>query len=289
VRAAILGKKDTWYTNALQAAFRSRNIEVPCFPVTALTASVGTGRYITSSEITLADYDTLLIRAIPSGSLEQIIYRMDALHRLENLGAKVINSAEAIERGVDKYYTLTLMEDLGIRVPETIVTEKFDDALAAFDELGKDVVVKPLFGSEGRGIVRVTDKDAAYRLFRALEMGRYVFYIQRYIPHGHKDFRVFVIGGKVMAAMTRTGKDWKCNMANGAGATSLTVDNELGDISVRAAEALKADYAGIDILPGEDGNSYLIEVNSIPGWRGLKKATGFDAAESLVDYVLKGQ
>jgi RimK family alpha-L-glutamate ligase len=286
MKIAILGKKDTWYTSALQTAFGNKNIEVPCFPITSLTATVGTGKYLSSSGNMLEAYDVLLVRAIPSGSLEQVIYRMDALHRLENLGVRVINSAETIERGVDKYYTLTRIEDLGIKVPETIVTERFDDAVEAFDELGRDVIVKPLFGSEGKGMVRVTDKDTAYRLFRAIEMGRYLFYIQRYIPHRNRDYRIFVIGSKVAAAMVRTGKDWKCNIANGADAEPFNPDSMIMDMSIRAAEVLKADYAGVDILPGEDGNNYLIEVNSIPGWRGLKKATGFDAATHIVDYVL---
>ncbi|NLD38639.1 MAG: RimK family alpha-L-glutamate ligase [Desulfatiglans sp.] len=287
MKIAILGKKDTWYTSALQSAFRNKNIEVPCFPISSLTASVGTGKYLSSSENSLEGFDVLLVRAIPSGSLEQVIYRMDALHRLENLGVRVINSAETIERGVDKYYTLTRMEDLGIKVPETIVTERFEDAVAAFEELRRDVIVKPLFGSEGKGMVRVTDKDAAYRLFRAIEMGKYIFYIQRYIPHGNRDYRVFVIGGRVAAAMIRRGKDWKCNIANGADAEPFMPDSVISDISIKAAEVLKADYAGVDIMPGEDGNNYLIEVNSIPGWRGLEKATGFNAASHIVDYVLK--
>jgi RimK family alpha-L-glutamate ligase len=286
MKIAILGKKDTWYTTALQRAFMNKNIEAPCFPITSITATVGTGKYLSSATNSLEAYDVILVRAIPSGSLEQVIYRMDALHRLENLGVRVINSAETIERGVDKYYTLTCMEDIGIKVPETIVTERFDDAVAAFDELGRDVIVKPLFGSEGKGMVRVTDKDAAYRLFRAIEMGRYIFYIQRYIPHNNRDYRIFVIGSRVAAAMTRRGADWKCNIANGADAEPFIPDSAISDISIKAAELLKADYAGVDIMPGEDGNNYLIEVNSIPGWRGLKKATGFDAAECLVNYVI---
>lgn len=286
VRIAILGKKDAFYTDALQTAFRSRGIEAPCFPVTALTAAVGTGKYMSSSGEPLDHYDIILIRAIPSGSLEQVVYRMDALHRLENRGARIINPAEAIERGVDKYYTLTLAEDLGIRIPPSIITEKFDDAISAFDELGGDIIVKPLFGSEGKGMVRVTDKDAAYRLFRSIEMGRYVFYLQKYIPHGNKDIRLFVLGGKIIAAMTRRGKEWKCNIANGATGEPLTPDRELCEIGIQTAAMLKADYAGVDILPGDDGNYYLIEVNSIPGWRGLEKATGFDVAGAVADYVL---
>jgi RimK family alpha-L-glutamate ligase len=286
VKIAILGKKDAWYTAAIQNAFRAKGIDVPCFPVTALTASVGMNTFMKSAGQSLDDFETLLVRAIPSGSLEQVIYRMDALHRLENRGVRVINPAETIERGVDKYYTLTLAEDSGIRTPPTIITERFEEALSAFDELGGDIIVKPLFGSEAKGMVRVTDKDAAYRLFRSIEMGRYVFYLQKYIPHGNRDIRLFVLGGKVLAAMTRRGKDWKCNIANGATGEPLTPDRELCETGIRAAEMLKADYAGVDILPGDDGNYYLIEVNSIPGWRGLEKATGFDVAGAIADYVL---
>ncbi len=289
MKIAVLGKRDAWYTTAIQEAFRARGIDVPCFPVTALTASAGMGSFMRSSGQSLDDFDHLLVRAIPSGSLEQVIYRMDALHCLENRGVRVINPAETIERGDDKYYTLTLAEDLGIQIPPTIITEKFEDAISAFDELGGDIIVKPLFGSEGKGMVRVTEREAAYRLFRSIEMGRYVFYLQKYIPHGNRDIRLFFLGGKVAAAMTRIGKDWKCNIANGAAGERLIPEKELNDIGIRAAEMLRADYAGIDILPGDDRRYYLIEVNTIPGWRGLQKATGYDAAGALADYVLKNK
>ncbi len=234
----------------------------------------------------LEDYYAVFVRAIPGGSLEQIIFRMDALHRLEKAGVRVINSASAIERGVDKYYTLTLMESQGLPIPKTVVTERFDDAMSAFEKLGGDVVVKPLFGSEGRGMVRVSDKETAYRVFRALELGRYIYYLQEYVPHGCEDIRVFVIGDKVVAAIKRRGTTWKANMSYGAKAERLNIDKTLEDMSIRAVKALGAEYAGVDILPLNGGGYSLIEVNTIPGWKGLKKATGFDAAEALVDYIL---
>ncbi len=287
MKVAILGRRDAWYTRALQTAFRARNIEVPCFPITALLGRVGSDNRLSVSGQSLEEYRAVLVRAIPGGSLEQIIFRMDALHRLENAGVRVINPAAAIERGVDKYYTLTLMEDQGLPVPRTVVTERFDDAMAAFEELGRDVVVKPLFGSEGRGMVRVSDKDTAHRVFRALELGRYVYYLQAYVSHGCEDIRVFVVGDKAVAAMTRRGRNWKCNLSNGAAAEPLKLDEKLRDMSVRAARALGADYAGVDILPKQGGGYDLIEVNTIPGWRGLEKATGFDAAQYLADFVLK--
>jgi len=287
LKIAILGKQKTWYTRALQTAFKARGIEVPCFPVTGLVGSTGSKVRLSIGNESLEDFQTVLVRSIPGGSLEQIIYRMDALHRLENAGVRIFNSPSAIERGVDKYYTLTLMEDEGLPVPRTIVTERFDDAMDAFDELGRDVVVKPLFGSEGRGMIRVSDKDTAYRVFRALELGRYVYYLQVYVPHGCEDIRVFVVGDTAVAAMIRRAETWKTNISNGARAERLRPDKRLTDMSVRAAKALGAEYAGVDILPKEGGGYSLIEVNTIPGWKGLKKATGFDAAEYLADFVLQ--
>ncbi|MER3458633.1 MAG: hypothetical protein C4309_08425, partial [Chloroflexota bacterium] len=149
---------------------------------------------------------------------EQIIFRMDALHRLEHIGVRVVNSPAAIERTVDKYYTSFLLADAGIPTPRTLVTEDFEAALAAFRELGGDVIVKPLFGSESKGMVRVSDEDVAYRLFRTLELGRhiYYYYLQKYIPHGHEDIRAFVVGERVVAAMRRRGNGWKTNFSQGA-------------------------------------------------------------------------
>jgi len=287
MKIAILGKQNAWYTNALQAAFNTHGVMVPCFSITGLVASLGSESQLSVDNQSLEAFDTVIVRAIPGGSLEQIIYRMDALHRLEKAGVRVINSPKALERGVDKYYTLSLIESLGLPIPETIVTERFDDAMAAFDNLGGDVVVKPLFGSEGRGIVRVSDKETAYRVFRALELGRYIYYLQEYVPHGCDDIRVFVIGDKAVAAMMRRGTTWKANMSYGAKAEPLKIDKTLEEMSVCAASALGAEYAGVDILPVDGGGYSLIEVNTIPGWKGLKEATGFDAGQALADYVLK--
>lgn len=235
----------------------------------------------------LDEYEAFLIRLIPGGSLEQVIFRVDALHRLENAGVRVINPPTAIERTVDKYYTSTLLEDAGLPTPRTLVAEQFHDAMDGFHELGGDVVVKPIFGSEGRGMARVSDPDTAYRVFRALELGRYVYYLQTFIPHDCKDIRVFVIGDRAVAGMVRRGESWKTNVAQGAEAVPLTLDSELSELAVRAAHALGADYAGVDILPTEAGEYTVIEVNGIPGWRGLKRATGVDVAELMVDYVLE--
>jgi RimK family alpha-L-glutamate ligase len=215
-----------------------------------------------------------------------VIFRVDALHRLARLGVPVINSARCIERSVDKYFTSTLLEDAGVPTPRTRVCERFDDALAAFDDLGRDVVVKLLFGSEGRGMVRVSDVDLAYRTFRALELARSVFYLQEFVPHGGEDIRAFLVGGRVVAAMVRRGPGWKTNVAQGARVEPLELPTALAALSRRAAGLLEADYAGVDLLRTEDGRPFVIEVNGIPGWHGLQRTTPIDVAGVIADHAV---
>ena len=286
MRVGILGSPRGWHVQALRRALECRGIAVACLPITRLVARIADRPWVRSQQEPLDDYDALFVRAIPGGSLEQIIFRVDALHRLENAGVRIVNPPTTIERTVDKYYTSSLLEDAGLPTPRTVVTERFDEAMVAFHELGGDVVVKPLFGSEGRGMVRVCDEDIAYRVFRALELGRYVYYLQEFIPHSNEDIRAFVIGDRVVAAMVRRSDSWKTNVAQGAEAESLALSAELEEMSLRAARALDADYAGVDILCSEGGDVYVMEVNGIPGWAKLRQVTGVDVAERLVEYVI---
>ena len=286
MKVAIVGQRKSWYVLTLQTALKRLGLQAPCFPITRLTARLSAPPRIAAFNDPLDDYDVLFVRAIPGGSLEQIIFRMDALHSLENAGVRIINSPTTIERTVDKYYTMTLMEDAGLPTPRTIVTEGFEEALSAFHELGGDIVVKPLFGSAGRGMVRISDIDTAYQVIRALELGRYVYCLQEFVPHGCEDIRVFVVGGKVAAAMVRQGQTWKTNVAQGAKASPLDPDDTLQEMSILATQSLGAVYAGVDILAIDGGGYTLIEVNGIPGWRKLQEVTGVDLAEHLVDYVL---
>jgi len=286
LRVGILAGEQNGCAEQLVEAFTRRGAGVRIFPATRLVAGVARQPRVSCLEAPLEQLDALLVRSLPGGSLEQVIYRMDVLHRLVRLGVRVINSPAAIEKTVDKYYTSAILEEAGLPTPRTVVAEKFGDAMDAFREMG-DVVVKPLFGSLGNGMVRISDEELAYRTFRALELARYVFYVQEYIPHRNRDIRAFVVGGRVVAAILRTGNGWKTNMAKGARAEPLRLTVELEEQCLRAVAALGADYAGVDILPGEDGKCYIIEVNGIPGWAGLQGATGLNVAGEIADYVLK--
>ncbi|MBC8248942.1 MAG: RimK family alpha-L-glutamate ligase, partial [Anaerolineales bacterium] len=136
-------------------------------------------------------------------------------------------------------------------------------------------------------MVRVCDEDAAYRVFRALELGRYIFYLQEFIPHADWDIRAFVIGGEVIAAMVRRADTWKTNVAKGARVEPLELSEELREISLRATAILDAEYAGVDILKAETGGYYVTELNGIPGWKGLQKTTGVDIAGRIAEHVVE--
>jgi RimK family alpha-L-glutamate ligase len=281
----ILSSQRGYHVMALEEAIRNRDCEPAFFPTTRMAGWIGKRPALQVRGECIEECQALLVRTIPSGSLEQIIFRMDALHRLEAIGVRVINSASAIERTVDKYYTSFMLADAGIPTPRTLVTEDFEAALAACREMG-DVVIKPLFGSEGKGMVRVTDQDTAYRVLRAWELNKYIYYIQEYMPHSQQDIRALVVGNQVVAAMLRRGKGWRTNFSQGAEVERIELSPEMQSLAIKAARLIKLDYAGVDLIPAEDGRNYVLEVNGIPGWRGLQKTTGQNIAQRIVDYVL---
>lgn len=177
--------ENSWSSTQLRNALTKRNISHICFKFQQLIARVGYKPYssVQNTRI-LEDLDALMIRPIGRGSLEEIIFRMDILQRLKRLGLYIINPPEAIEHCVDKYNLLAILEDNGIPIPRTAVTENVQEALTAFHEMDDDVIVKPIFGSKGVGSTRVTDPEVAITVFRSIIFSHGVIYLQEFIPHG---------------------------------------------------------------------------------------------------------
>jgi RimK family alpha-L-glutamate ligase len=284
VRLAVLAARAGWHTRELERAAAARGHQATILPYEGLVATVGAAAGLRSRNTELDLVDLVLARIIPSGSLEQIIFRVDALHRLEDRGIPVVNSPRAIERTVDKFWTSALLEQCGVPTPETVVCQDAEEAFAAFRTLG-DVIVKPLFGSMGLGMVRVSDEEMAYRAFRTIEQIRGVYYLQRTIEHDGVDIRAFVIGGRVIGAIERKSPGWRTNLARGGKARLTSMNDYQTALAVRSAAAVGADYAGVDVVTGRDGKTYVLEVNGIPGWRGFQQATGLDVAGELLEYL----
>ena len=202
MKVAILSIRNGWHNDELCRALGERGHTGLVLPYEGLVARLGIGRGVAGSlsiaSTSILDADAVLARFIPNGSLDQIIYRVDALHWIERRGVPVMNSPRAIERSVDKFYTTALLQEAGLPTPETVVCEGAAEAMAAVLEMG-DVIIKPIFGSMGHGLVRVSDPDVAFRVLRPLEQMRAVFYVQRAVDHDGRDVRVFVVGGRCSA------------------------------------------------------------------------------------------
>jgi len=277
---------ESWPSQQLREAILYYN----CTPIflrhSRILNRIGYGIRYEAEDVNLDELDAMIIRPIGRCSLEEAIYRMDAFHRLVRHGKVVINDPSAIERCIDKFYSLSLLYENGLPVPRTAVTENANEALKAFRELGQDViVVKPIFGSRGIGITRISDVDVAERIFRTLQFYHKVIYIQEFIQHGQRDIRMFVIGDRVVASMYRESDSWKTNIARGARPVAFEPSDELKDMAVRACRVLGCEVAGVDVLEGRDGY-YITEINSQPGWRGLQSVTRVNIAREIIKYVV---
>jgi RimK family alpha-L-glutamate ligase len=284
----ILSSHNGWQTDELCRALQERGHTGCVLAYERLVARLGQGQgQLSSARASVLEADAVLARIIPTGSLEQIIYRVDALHWAEERGVPVINSPRAIERCVDKFYTTALLQEAGLPVPETVVCESAEDALVALRTMG-DAIVKPIFGSLGHGMVRVSDPDIARRVVQPLEQVSGVFYVQRTVDHGGRDIRVFVVGGRVVGAIERTAPDgeWRTNVSRGGFVRPFVLPSTWERMALDATAAVGADYAGVDLLPSRGGQVFVVEINGIPGWKGLQQATGVDVAGAIVDHTV---
>lgn len=282
MRIAVLGSATSWYVGDLRRAAGTRHTIVPityrqvCSQIDQATVTIHSG------DVDLCRCDAVLVRSMPPGSLEQVIFRMNALAVLEEAGVKIVNPPRAIEVAVDKYLATVRLRDAGLLIPETITCQTAEEAMERFESLGGDVVVKPVFGGEGRGITRVSDEAIALRTFKALEQIGAVLYLQRFVEHEGFDLRLLVIGKEVLGMERRHPHDWRTNISRGAVAAPLEVTDELAELARRACRAVGATVAGVDFLPGKDGRLYAIEVNAVPGWRALAKVANEDVAKLVL-------
>ena len=228
----------------------------------------------------LHNADAILVRTMPAGTLEQVISRMDILARIASRGSVVLNNPKSLESAIDKYVTATRLVDAGIPVPPSAIVQSSADLQRCTDEFGGVVVVKPIFGSNGQGLVRFKGNTKQAPLFLS-ETG--VAVAQQYISNDGWDARILVVGSEVFA-MRRVATDgeWRTNISRGGRAELFTPPTEWIQLAYAAARALGADIAGVDILPGSDGSAWVLEVNAVPGWRALQTVTSENISAAIL-------
>jgi tetrahydromethanopterin:alpha-L-glutamate ligase len=226
--------------------------------------------------------DAVHVRTLSAGSFEAVTKRLGVLHALASLGVVVWNDARAIERCVDKSMTSFLLARAGVPTPATWTTESAEAAYALVEqEVPRGpLVLKPLFGAQGKGLRLIRRPED----LPGPEEVAGVYYLQRFQSNGTQDFsdyRLFVLRGRVVAAMMRRASTWITNVKQGGRPFAVEPDPAMERLAIAAAEAVGAAIAGVDVLVGVDGAPTVLEVNSMPAWSGLQKVSKRNIAEAI--------
>jgi RimK family alpha-L-glutamate ligase len=269
----------------LSAEFKKLGYSVQYFVPSSIMVDVGLQRSFYKQFESIKP-KAALVRGFGAGVTQKIFFRLDILRAIEEFDVKLINSRESLEIASDKFLTSVFLENYNIPTPKTIICEDPYKALDAFDELGGDCVLKPLYGSKGVGIVRLNDKAFAENVIFSLGKLNQVFYLQEFVEHYNRDIRILVLGENALAGMYRISDNWKTNISAGAEAKSIEITKELENLAINAAKITGTEIAGVDIIESEKGYMVL-EVNSIPGFTGLQRVTDKNLASEIVNYFLQ--
>ena len=290
LRIVIFNDTHGWHSQQLVNALTPLGIEAVLTDLADCRIDLDspTGLFIPGFENALPA--AAMVRGIAPGSLEQITLRMDVLHTLAELNVPVFNPASAIEHTVDKARTSLRLHLAGINTPKTWACENTamarEVAAKQFDA-GVPLVMKPLFGCQGKGVVKI----ASLAEFDAQVPVGNAFYLQQYIKpmkqDQWQDWRLMVVDGEVCAAMSRTSDHWITNFAQGARCSATELNDEMIELALAATEAVNACYAGVDLIRQQDGSFTVLEVNSVPAWKGLAVASGINVAGFLARAIAR--
>jgi len=286
MRVALVGDPAGWHVRDLGAALAARGATVDVVRWSALGARIEERTESFMPE-PVAAAAAVVVRGMPGAAgadrLEEVVFRMDVLGRLAARGTPVVNPPRALEIAIDKYLALARLAAAGLPVPRTIVAQDDADVARAIADLGGQCVVKPLFGSRGRGVERITGMDDP----AAATAPGHVRYLQEFVPHPGWDARILVVGERCLA-MRRVAAagDWRTNVSRGGRPEPFDPPAGWIDLARRAAAAVGAPLAGVDLLPASDGRVLVLEVNAVPGWRGLRNVAPHDPAATVAEYLL---
>ncbi|MEL7496430.1 MAG: RimK family alpha-L-glutamate ligase [Planctomycetota bacterium] len=284
-RLLVVGPDDGWHVLDLQRAAQQAGLfQFRSVPFESLSGSVDPNQ----QDGLARPADVVLTRGMPTSSLEQVVFRMDLLARWEAAGVYVVNRPKAIEASVDKYLSLALLQSAGLSVPLTHVSQSVDQAMDDFVKLGCRSVLKPIFGSLGKGIELLNHRDEALTSIESrVALGR-VIYQQEFIDHGGVDVRVFVIGDRVLGMKRVNDGGWITNIHQGGRGVTHQPTEEEKAVALAAANAVGAEIAGVDLVyEASSRKLFVLEVNAAPGWRKLAQVLKLDVASMILSWIQK--
>ncbi|MDF2765401.1 MAG: RimK family alpha-L-glutamate ligase [Rhodospirillales bacterium] len=284
LRILIFADQADWHVRALTDGFAAAGAEAAAVSLRRCgLRMMEEGARFLLPEPCAAPPDLAFVKTIAAGSFEEVTLRLGILHGLEAAGSAVVNSAPAIERCVDKAQTSLRLALAGLPTPPAwcVQSREAAAALVASEAAhGHELVLKPLFGAQGRGLLRLSD-PAAVPEPEAVDG---IWYLQRFVPPAEatfRDCRVLVSAGRAVAAMLREHEGWITNVHQGARCVGIPAEGRVAELAIAAAGAVGAYHAGVDLIRGPDGDWRILEVNSMPAWKGLQSVTPFPIAPIL--------
>lgn len=290
MRLVVVGEPSGWHVGRLVEAARARGHAAMVVRWPELATAIGgpCGGIEGSQErfhpTAVEEADAVLVRGMPVGGLEEVIFRMNLLGRIAERGTRVVNPPRSLELAIDKHLSLARLAAAGLPVPRSHVAQTPSAIRDAWMALGGDAVVKPLFGSQGKGIVRLADPTSLDR-FLAGRPPEAVAYLQAFVPHAGWDARLFVLGNEVLAMRRSSSTDWRTNIALGGSAGPMTPSAAWIDLAREATRVLGASVVGIDLVESLTGEVFILEANAVPGWRALESVVGEDIADRVVRFL----
>ena len=286
----VLTDPDDWTANAFLKNIRKRGAKALPINLSTLSASISTSDFsIFDTDLKDLELDAILVRDIGiSFSLESISFKFDLLRQFENSNIPVLNSTTAIQNAANKFFSFYLFKLAHLPIPRTVITSELEVAMKTIEKI-ESAVVKPIFGSQGEGIIKLEsfqpESELASKLIELLKE-RGVLYLQEFVHNPGRDIRVFVVGEEALGAIYRISRkgSFVSNLSQGATPVKCELTEEMRELAIRATKAVGADFAGVDLIEGEEG-LFLLEVNATPSGKGIKLACGVDVTERVVELL----
>lgn len=287
MKLIVFDRIDSWHVADLQrAAAAGQTVTASSYDDAGVSIDRSGRSMFVINDHDASQFDCIVTRAMPASSLQQVVFRMDWLARLQQqTSVVVVNPARTIEASVDKYLSLELIRANNVPVPRTLVSQTVGAAMKHFRDLDGDSVVKPIFGSGGRGIFRLNDETTAKIQFAEAVARGDVIYQQQYIEHGNRDLRLLTIGDEVLGMLRHRPGQWITNARLGAECAGHQPNRLEIDLALASAQAVGALISGVDLVYDATGSPYVVEINACPSWKAMSTATGLDVSAKILKLI----
>lgn len=287
-RVGVIGIPGKWSTEALADALSAHSGERIVIDMGGVRLDTATGA-LEQGGIDLCGLDGLVVKKISSEYAPSCLDRLELLRVAENAGVRVFSPVAGLEALLNRLSCTVRLQAAGIPMPETVVTESAEHALAAVRDFGQ-AVFKPLFSSKARGMKLLDaagaepDLRAAIDAFRARNP---VMYIQRRVDLPGQDLGMVFLGGEYLCTYARVGggEAWNTTIHSGGRYADYAPDAELVELGRRAQAPFNLDFTTVDIAHSDTG-PVVFEVSAFGGFRGALEGAGVDAAERYALHVL---